>query len=73
MPRPPHPWRAHVGQLAWPTLLLAGVVLLGEGAVWAATGAAASSVPRARAPASSPNWRRANMRLTFVCFPMDQK
>lgn len=37
MPRPPHPWRAHVGQLAWPTLLLAGVVLLGEGAVWAAT------------------------------------
>lgn len=31
-----HPWRRHAGHLAWPTLLLAGGVLLGEAAVWAA-------------------------------------
>lgn len=31
-----HPWRRHAGLLAWPTLLLAGGVLLGELAVWAA-------------------------------------
>ena len=29
-------WRAHVGAFAWPTLLLAGGVLLGEGVLWAA-------------------------------------
>ncbi len=31
-----HPWRRHAGHLAWPTLLLAAAVLLGEAAVWVA-------------------------------------
>ena len=29
-----HPWRRHVGRLAWPTLLLAGAVVVGEAALW---------------------------------------
>ncbi|MFT5679897.1 MAG: fatty acid desaturase [Myxococcota bacterium] len=38
-------WRRHVGHLAWPTLLLAGAVILGEVALWAAVLGGEVSLP----------------------------